>query len=125
MHVRVVDASIMAAWCFRESRSAEAFAILRDSELHAPSLLAYELASIARKKVITYPDKANIMIQALRTVLVLPVHWHDVDHIIVMQIAIETGLTTYDASYLYVARTIKADLVTFDEQLAKINRKAL
>jgi len=124
MHVKVVDASIMAAWCFRESRSAEAFAILRDSELHAPPLLAYELASIARKKAIAYPDKMDIMIQALRTVLVLPVHWDEVNHIIVMQLAIETGLTTYDASYLYVARTINADLVTFDEQLAKVSQKA-
>jgi predicted nucleic acid-binding protein len=124
MHVKVVDASIMAAWCFRESRAAEAFAILRDSELHAPPLLAYELASIARKKAITYPDKVDLLIQALRTVLVLPVHWDEVDHTIVMQLAIETGLTTYDASYLYVARTTKAELVTFDEQLAKINREA-
>jgi predicted nucleic acid-binding protein len=124
MRVKVVDASIMAAWCFRESRSEEAFASLRDSELHAPTLLAYELASIVRKKVITYPDKADIIIQALRTVLVLPVHWHEVDHIKVMQLAIENGLTTYDASYLYVAKAIKADLATFDEYLAKVSRKA-
>jgi predicted nucleic acid-binding protein len=123
MHVKVVDASIMAAWCFRESRSAEAFAILRDSELHAPPLLAYELTSIARKKAISYPDKGDLVMHALRTVLVLPIHWDEVDHIVVMQLAFETGLTTYDASYLYVARTINADLVTFDEQLAKISRK--
>jgi predicted nucleic acid-binding protein len=123
MQVKVVDASIMAAWCFRESRAEEALAILRDSELHAPTLLAYELTSIARKKAINYPDKLDLVIKALRIVLVLPIHWDEVDHTAVMQLAIETGLTTYDASYLYVARTIKADLVTFDEELLKVSRQ--
>ena len=31
---------------------------------------------------------------------------------------LETGLTTYDASYLYLARTPGIPLVTFDERLA-------
>lgn len=124
MNVKVIDASIIAAWCFRETRAAEAFAILRDSELHAPPLLAYELTSIARKKAITYPDKVDLVVQALCTVLDLPIHWDEVDHTVVLKLAIETGLTTYDASYLYVARKINAELVTLDEQLAKVSRKA-
>jgi len=123
MRAKVVDASILAAWCFREPKATEALAILCDSELHAPPLLAYELTNIARRKALTYPDKATLVMEALRTALVLPVYWDEVDHVVVMQLALDTGLTTYDASYLYVARTIGAELVTFDEQLAKVSRK--
>lgn len=54
MPAKVVDASVIAAWCFREPRAPEAMGILRDSDLHAPILLAYELTSIARRKAITY-----------------------------------------------------------------------
>ncbi len=119
MPVKVVDASVMAAWCFREPRASEAMTVLRESELHAPLLLAYELTSIARRKAKTYPEKTEQVTEALRTALNVPFHWTDVDHIAVMRLALETGLTTYDACYLYVARSIGADLATFDERLAK------
>ena len=35
-----------------------------------------------------------------------------------VQLAKETGLTAYDASYLWLARTLDADLVTLDRRLA-------
>lgn len=119
MPAKVVDASVMAAWCFREPRAAEAITLLRESELYAPLLLAYELTSIARRKVLTYPEKAALVAEALRTALNVPIHWTDVDHMAVMRLALDSGLTTYDACYLYVARSIGADLATFDERLAK------
>lgn len=41
----------------------------------------------------------------------------DVDEIAVFRLALDTGLTAYDASYLYVAQRIGAPLVTFDTKL--------
>ncbi len=119
MPAKVVDASVIAAWCYREPRAPDALAIIRASDLHAPVLLAYELTSIARKKIQAYPDKADLIKEALRTVLTLPFHWHDVDHLAVLNLALNTNLSTYDACYLYVAQKAGIPLVTFDERLSK------
>jgi predicted nucleic acid-binding protein len=37
----------------------------------------------------------------------------------VLILAEQTGLTSYDASYLWLARRLNAELVTLDKQLAK------
>jgi predicted nucleic acid-binding protein len=39
-----------------------------------------------------------------------------------LELAAATGLTAYDASYLWLARRLGADLVTLDKQLAKAER---
>ena len=122
MPAKVVDASVIAAWCFREPRAPEALSIIRESELHAPLLLAYELTSIARKKVTTYPEKCGLIEEALRTALALPIHWRDVDHLAVMRLALDANITTYDACYLYIARKAGMSLATFDESLEKASR---
>ncbi|MBI2906317.1 MAG: type II toxin-antitoxin system VapC family toxin [Chloroflexi bacterium] len=119
MPAKVVDASVVAAWCFREPRAGEAMTLLRDSELHAPLLLAYELTSIARRKSIAYPDKAVFLDEALRTALAIPVRWSEVDHLAVLRLALDADLTTYDACYLYLARRLGAPLATFDQRLAR------
>jgi predicted nucleic acid-binding protein len=41
-----------------------------------------------------------------------------VDHGGVIALAEQTGLTAYDASYLWVARHVNGPLVTLDDQLA-------
>jgi predicted nucleic acid-binding protein len=122
MPARVVDASVIAAWCFREPRSAEALALLRDSELHAPPLLAYELTSIARRKMLAYPEKATTLEEALSIAFSIPIYWSEVDHFEVLRLALEVNITTYDACYLYLARKLGAPLATFDQMLAKVAR---
>ena len=117
MPARVVDASVMAAWCFREPRSSEALRLLQGADLYAPLLLAYELASIARRKAAAYPENLETLEQALATALMLPIHWSDVNHLAVLRLALDTNLTTYDASYLYLAHALAIPLATFDRQL--------
>lgn len=122
MPARVVDASVLAAWCFREPRAAEALRLLRGADLYAPLLLAYELTSVAGKKAGAYPDRLGVVSEALETALALPIRWREVDHVAVLRLALSAGLTTYDASYLYLARTLDAALVTFDQRLAEAAR---
>jgi predicted nucleic acid-binding protein len=117
MPARVVDASVMAAWCFREPRHDEAFGLLNGHELVAPPLMAYELTSIARRKITTYPDKSEVLKTALRTALAVPIQWEDIDHEEVLGLALHSGLSTYDACYLYLAQTLELPLITFDRQL--------
>ena len=117
MPAKVVDASVMAAWCFREPRSSEALRLLKGADLYAPLLLAYELASIARRKALDYPGNSEVINEALTTALMLPIHWRDVDHLAALRLALDTNLTTYDASYLYLAQALSIPLATFDRQL--------
>ena len=93
--------------------------MMTEFELHAPMLLAYELTNIARKKSVEHPEYVQTASAALRTALNLHWHWSEVDHLAVLRLALETALTTYDASYLYLARSLGVPLVTFDERLAK------
>ncbi len=116
---KVVDASLVAAWCFREDREAEAAALLYGGQVHAPLLLAYELANIARRKAAAAPERAEFLVEALATASAIVDQWEDVDHQAVVRLALSTGLTAYDASYLFLARRHSLPLLTFDERLGR------
>ncbi len=119
----VVDASVFGAFLFQEPRAEEAAALLERAELFEPELLAYELASIARKKTLLHAGLSDQILEALEVGLSLDVHWVRIDQIAVVQLALETGLTTYDASYLHVARSLGIPIVTFDEQLRSASER--
>ncbi len=46
-----------------------------------------------------------------------------VDHAAVTELALDTGLTTYDASYLHLALSLGVPLITFDDRLARVARR--
>jgi predicted nucleic acid-binding protein len=119
MPAKVVDASALAAITFQEPRFAEAVALLEDTELHAPTLLAYELTSVARKKALLYPSLVRELAANLEDALSTEVQWAEVDHREVLALALATGLSTYDASYLYLALILNVPIVTFDEGLRR------
>ena len=123
MPVKVADASVLAAVAFGEPQADEAVELLGGAVLHEPTLLAYELASVAHKKALRYPDRVDAIAAALALALALEIQWHEVDHRAVLGLALEKGLTTYDATYLYVARSVGAPLVTFDEKLRAATRE--
>ena len=118
MPAKVLDASVLGALIFGEPRAKEALSLLEGAELYAPPLLAYELTSVARKKVLRYPQLREKISKALEIGLSLNINWTEADHAAVLQLALDTGLTTYDASYLYLARSLGVPLLTFDERLA-------
>ena len=117
MAARVVDASILASVGFGEPRAEEAAALLAGHDLYAPTLLGYELASVARRKVQGAPERRRDIQQALADVLALDLVLLEVDQLAVVDLALAEGLTAYDASYLYLSRVLGADLLTFDDEL--------
>ncbi|PKB72664.1 MAG: hypothetical protein BZY75_05830 [SAR202 cluster bacterium Io17-Chloro-G7] len=119
MPAKVVDASVLGAIVFREPRAAEAVALLQDSDLYAPELMAYELSHIAQKKSILFPSQFNAFQLALEAAMSMDIRWRDARHPAVLRLALETGLTTYDACYLYLSRLLGAELATFDERLLR------
>ncbi|HJM76310.1 MAG TPA: type II toxin-antitoxin system VapC family toxin [Dehalococcoidia bacterium] len=104
MAASVVDASALGAVAFGEPDAEPVAEQLAGEELFAPSLVAYELASVARKKVLARPEQREAIAWALEQELTLDVQRIDVDQPAVLELALEAEITTYDASYLWLAR---------------------
>jgi predicted nucleic acid-binding protein len=115
----VVDASALAAVMFAEPAREEVAARIEGALLIAPHLLPFELANICLSKCRRHPDLRNEMIAQFGRFAALNIDLRDVDFPSVRALADETGLTAYDASYLWLARVLDADLVTLDRELAK------
>jgi predicted nucleic acid-binding protein len=116
----VVDASALAAIVFDEPGADELAGRLEGRRLYAPPLLKYELANVAWKKARRHPAMSGRIARALRVALDREswISWMDVDHADALLIARATGLTAYDASYLWLAGYLGAELVTLDARLA-------
>jgi predicted nucleic acid-binding protein len=116
---KVIDASVAAAIAFAEPRAEEARQLVEGATLHAPSLLPYELCNAARKKCSRAPALAGFIASGLRTALATNVAFVTVPAPELLDLAQETGLSAYDAAYLWVARDLGCELLTFDERLAR------
>lgn len=118
--VRVVDASALAAVLFAEPDGDEVADRLDTSTLVAPSLVRYELASVYVKKVERHPEQRSALLDALRLFPRLAVEEVQVPPPEAGEVARETGLTAYDAAYLWLARHLEAPLVTLDGRLGAL-----
>jgi predicted nucleic acid-binding protein len=113
----VVDASVLAALVFVEDRAAEAADLLRDRRLFAPGLLWYEMSEVARVKSANRPWESTAIAEQLDMARRLPIVLRSPDWANLAQLALSTGLTAYDASYLSLAMALEAPLATFDRWL--------
>lgn len=116
----VVDASAIGAIMFGEPEGPTLAAHLEGETLLAPSLLDYELANLALKKAQRRPEHLPEIIVSLEAALALPISRVDLPGLDVFLLAADTGLTAYDASYLWLARSRDAELVTLDTALARV-----
>ena len=119
----VADASVWAAIVFDEPNAAEATARLDGAQIFAPHLLAFELTNIARTKHLRGEAAESTLLQALEWGVTTRIQWMDVDYVGVLGLAISKNLSAYDASYLWLARSLNAELVTFDQRLAEAGRE--
>ncbi len=119
MPVRVVDASALAALLFGEPEAEVVAERLGEARLLAPALIGFELANVCLIKSRRHPEKRAMLTAAFKLRGQLALEEVAVDHDETLELAIATGLTAYDASYLWLARHLGAELVTLDSQLAK------
>jgi predicted nucleic acid-binding protein len=117
----VIDASALAVVAFKEPGWEPVLAGLDGRRLHAPTLLAYELANVAWKKARRQPKDRVSIASALGFALgrTVGLAWHEVPGPDALVIAQAAGITAYDASYLWLAGSLGADLVTLDRRLAR------
>lgn len=120
MPVRVVDASALGALLFGESQAEEVAERLDHAELVAPPLLWFEITSICLKKIKAQPGSAEKILSAFMYFPSLAVKQAEIDHVAVIELAHKKKLTTYDASYLWLAGEFQAELVTLDKKLLRV-----
>lgn len=116
--VKIVDASAFAALLFGEPEAEAVVERVGNARLVAPSLLGFELANVCLIKTRRHPKQRLGLIAAFALRTRLAVEEVAVDHDEVLALADSTGLTSYDASYLWLAQQFGAELVTLDQQLA-------
>ncbi len=116
--IKVVDASAIAAILFAEPEAEAIAERLTGARLAAPSLLDYELANVCLIKIRRQPAQREALRAALRLAQRLKVEIVAVDQAATLDLAEATGLTAYDASYLWLARSLDGELVTLDRKLA-------
>lgn len=114
----VVDCSVLVALLWGEANAADAAALLKGRSLHAPSLLRYELANVARSKLRS-GTPVDVVRAGLEAFAEMKIVLHDAEPMPLFQLAERTGLTAYDAAYLWLAADLKAPLATFDRRLGE------
>ena len=117
MTARVVDASALGALVFGEPAAAAIAARLGRSPLAAPSLIRYELANVCLKKIKAHPSLEGKLLEAFELGSRIAMQLTDVDHGEAIQLARSAGLSACDASYLWLAHRLKAELVTLDNKM--------
>jgi len=111
MAVKVVDASALAALLFGEPEADAVAAQLGSARLLARALFGFELANVCLIKSRRHPEKQLALAAAFRLHHRLAVEEVAVVHDAALQLAGATGLTAYDASYLWLTRQLGAKLV--------------
>ena len=116
----VVDASAIAAVLFSEPSADEVAERLGSAQLAAPSLLPYQIVSVASGKVRRGEVPSGTAMMALAAFARLRVRLHEPDFSEVFRLTVRTRLTAYDAAYLHLAQSLSAELVTLDDKLARV-----
>ena len=115
---KVIDASALAAMVFGEPEGLAVARSVNDSPLLAPALLDFELANVCWKKCRRMPEQRGVFLAAYALRQAVAIELVAVDHDQTLALAFQTGLTAYDASYLWLSRSLGVELVTLDARLA-------
>lgn len=119
MVVKVIDASALCAILFNELEAEAVTDLIGDADLVAPALLGFELINVCCTKMRRHPDRRPVLTASFAMRHRFGVRERAVDPDAVVQLAIATGLTGYDANYLWLSRHLGAELITLDRQLAR------
>ena len=126
----VVDASLIIAWLLREERSAEAGSVAHlivEEGAWVPQLFPLEIANVLvqavrRKRIAAaYADEQLRRLEDIS--LSTDTETRDLAWDETYRLAMDEGLTAYDATYLELALRRDATLATLDTDLADAARR--
>lgn len=114
----VVDASVALKWVLPETGSDKA-AGLRSAELHAPGLIYIECSNALWVRVrgsMLEPAEAGACMNLIEQAPIRAALARDLASS-ALGLALDLGVTVYDATYLALSRTLSRPLVTADAKL--------
>ena len=114
---KVVDASALAALAFAEPAADAVIDAIDGHRLHAPTLVVFELMNVVWKRARKQPAATALFLEALEVLEGLGLRFRGIDQGAVVRLGLATGLTAYDATYLWLSRALGMPLVTLDNKL--------
>lgn len=114
---KVIDASALAAIAFAEPGADAVIDEIDGYRLHAPTLAVFELMNVAWKRAKKQPKATALFLEALDLLEGLSLRFRGIDQGEVVKLGLATGLTAYDATYLWLAQVLRMPLVTLDKKL--------
>lgn len=97
-------------------------ALIADSDLHAPSLLDYEVASALRGHAVGGKLASVQLEDAMEDFTDLRIERYPLSTMIRDVLALRENFTVYDAAYVVLAQALDLPLVTADEKLTEARR---
>ena len=116
---KVVDTSALAAVVFSEPTRTAIEARLSGATLYAPTLIDFEMASVCLKKIHERPADRSAIFASHSNYEQFPIAKLPVVLREVVELAERLKLTLYDASFLWLSRSLGIELVTLDNDLLK------
>ncbi|MEJ0020568.1 MAG: type II toxin-antitoxin system VapC family toxin [Acetobacteraceae bacterium] len=121
--IRIVDASAIGAVLLVEPDANWINDCTEGMELVAPAILPFEIGNLCWKRLRRVPaDAPAVMAIWSAWVASMPVTLVQPQPLATLQLAQETGLTYYDASYVRAAQEHDAALISLDAKLVRIAR---
>jgi predicted nucleic acid-binding protein len=115
---KVVDASALIAVIFSEPGAEMAAEHMHNAALIAPPLIHFEFTNICLVKFRRNLVARDRIPDAFALFAQFQIEFVQPEMSQVFELADVTGLSAYDASYLWLAKTRNAGLVTLDKRLA-------
>jgi predicted nucleic acid-binding protein len=120
--VIVIEASAMVDVLVDDPVDSELLALIADEELHAPSLLDYEVASALRGHALGGKLTDEQVDDAVDDFSALTIERYPLSLMIRDVLDLSRDFTVYDAAYVVLAKALDAPLVTADAKLSGARR---
>ena len=121
----VVDASAMVDALVGEPANAELLTLLASDDLHAPSLLDFEVGSALRGHSLAGKLPRRRLLEAIADFGALQIVRHQMTDLLAHILELRRNFTVYDASYVVLAQALDVPLVTADSKLAEARRRGV
>jgi predicted nucleic acid-binding protein len=118
----VIEASAMVDALVDKPANAELLATIADSDLHAPSLLDYEVASALRGHARAGRLAEQRLADAVDDFGALRIDRYPLAPMLGAVLDIRENFTVYDAAYVVLAQALEAPLITADFKFAEARR---
>lgn len=114
----VIDASYVLSWLMPDENNPKT----NVGQKVAPSLLPYEVINAMKSAVMRGRLKESLAQKLITEFLSWGIEYSPVNYEEVLPLAVKHNLSGYDAAYLYLAKKMKCELLTWDKKLMELGK---